>query len=1151
MPPARSISRRSKLAWLYGQSAGLPLIAWLAFGLGIDLVHAAEGQTQADQADQADVDPPPADPALAAFFEKKVRPLLSANCFECHGPDQQKGGLRLDSHESLLAGGDSGPAIEPGKPDESLLVDAVRYGQVYQMPPTGKLPPDEVAVLVEWVRLGVPWPNAEVRPAPAASEASGGPLFSDDGKSFWAFQAPIKPAGLPEVREPAWCKSPIDYFVLAGLEQHGLRPAPPADKRTLIRRATFDLVGLPPDQADVEAFLADHSPDAFHKVIDRLLASPHYGERWGRHWLDVARYADSNGLDENLAYVHAWRYRDYVVAAFNSDKPYDQFVIEQLAGDLLPSSGVAAVDHQRLVATGFLTLGAKMLAEDDPVKMEMDIIDEQLDTMGGALLGLTLGCARCHDHKFDPLPTSDYYSLAGIFKSTQTMDNFRVVAQWHERPLASADEIARVQAHREQLSAKKSQLDGRINQADQAIVADARRRVGDYLRAAARLERQGERPGPRLAGMGQEQPEGTLLFEAEKFDRGNVKIDFETYGAMIGVIYNQGQLPNVAEYDFELLADGAFQVELRYAAAEPRPVELLLDGVVVQPAAAGEATGSWQPAEQAWFAEAVCRLPAGKHTLRLQRDGPFPHFDRVALVPLEDGDAAALYTTPTELARELGLNHAILDQWSQYLLAVRQDPGSAWSIWAAAGGRRQGQPASAEEQSPEVELTPLAAALLVEPQPQSEEELVERHARMFESAEQAVQQAAAATHEKGDEESPLPDVALEALRQVLYDPAGPCRLPDKPERFYPAEAAKELEGLRGELAAIEQQAPPELPAAMAVEEGPPTDLQIHVRGSHLALGAAVPRRFPRILAGEDQPPLPSDRSGRLELARWITRPGHPLTSRVMVNRIWRGHFGEALVRTPDNFGRLGDRPANQPLLDWLAVRFIEEGWSVKAMHTLIMLSSTYQMSSAYNEQAAQADPDNRLHWRMNRRRLEAEAIRDSILAAGGMLDLAMGGSLLDAKPRQYVAGTASVNLAQYDSQRRSIYLPVIRSALYEVFQAFDFAEPSVLNGNRASTTVAPQALFMMNSGLVDDATHKMAAGLLARHDLDDAGRVEALYQRILSRPARPDEVQRGLEFAERVQAALAAETDEPQRRLRAWQSLCRVVVSTNEFIYIE
>ncbi|MEX2120716.1 MAG: DUF1553 domain-containing protein [Pirellulales bacterium] len=1001
-----------------------------------------------------------------------------------------------------------------------------------------------------WLAWGSGTALAEVRPAPAAREASGGPLFSDDEKSFWAFQPPVKPAGLPQVREPAWGKSPIDYFVLAGLEQHGLRPAPPADKRTLIRRATFDLVGLPPDQADVEAFLADDSPEAFHKVIDRLLASPHYGERWGRHWLDVARYADSNGLDENLAYVNAWRYRDYVVAAFNSDKPYDQFIVEQLAGDLLPSSGIPAVDHQRLVATGFLTLGAKMLAEDDPVKMEMDIIDEQLDTMGGALLGLTLGCARCHDHKFDPLPTSDYYSLAGIFKSTQTMDNFRVVAQWHERPLASADEIASVEAHRGQLSAKKSELDGRIDQANQAIVADARRRAGDYLRSVARLERQGQRPGPRLAGMGQEPPEGTLLFEAEKFDRGNVKIDFETYGAMIGVVYNQGQLPNVAEYDFELPAAGVFQVELRYAAAEPRPVQLLLDGVVVQPEAANQATGSWQPAQQAWFAEAVCRLPAGKHTLRLQRDGPFPHFDRVALVPLEDGEAAAPYTTPAELARELGLNHAVLDQWSQYLLAVRGDPASAWSIWAAAGGRH---PASAEKQG--TEAIPLAVALLADPQPQGEEELVERLARLFESAEQAVEQPAVGrAGETSEKEPALTAPALQALRQILHDPAGPCRLPDKPERFYPADVAKELELLRGELAAIEQQAPPELPAAMAVEEGQPNDLRIHVRGSHLALGAAVPRRFPRILAGEDQPPLPSDRSGRLELARWITQPGHPLTSRVMVNRIWRGHFGDALVRTPDNFGRLGDRPANPAcarLLDWLAVRFVEEGWSVKAMHKLIMLSSTYQMSSAYNEKAAQADPDNRLHWRMNRRRLEAEAIRDSILAAGGTLDLAMGGSLLGAKPREYVAGTASVNLARYDSQRRSIYLPVIRSALYEVFQAFDFAEPSVLNGNRASTTVAPQALFMMNSGLVDDATHKMAAGLLARHDLDDAGRVESLYQRALSRPARPDEVQRGLQFVERVQAALAVETDELQRRLHAWQSLCRVVMSTNEFIYIE
>jgi hypothetical protein len=705
------------------------------------------------------------------------------------------------------------------------------------MPPSGKLPAAEVANLAAWVKMGAPWPGtAPAKQTPAAS----GEGFTREQKEFWAFRPPVAVAP-PAVRDAAWPRNPIDHFLLAGLEAKGLRPAPPADRRTLLRRVTLDLTGLPPTPEEVRAFVADPSENAFARVVDRLLASPAYGERWGRRWLDVARYADSNGMDENLSFAHAWHYRDYVIDAFNKDKPFDRFVKEQLAGDLLPAA-TEAERRELITATGFLTVGPKMLAEDDPVKMQMDIVDEQLDTVGQAFFGLTFGCARCHDHKFDPIPTADYYSLAGIFKSTRTMDTFTVVASWHERPLATAAEVEL---------------------------------LGVYDAATAALR-------ARLAGL----------------ERG---------------------------------------------------------------------------------------LPA----LRVMA-----------------GNAARL---------------------------------------------------AAEKQ------------ILV-------------------------------------------------LRQAI----------DARDKVRPA-----------------------VPMAMAVEEGTVEDLRVHVRGSHLNLGPVVPRRFPRVLAGDEQRPLGGKQSGRLQLAEWLTRPDHPLTARVFVNRVWLGHFGEGLVRTPDNFGRLGDRPANPALLDWLAVRFVRDGWSVKKLHRLILLSNAYQMSTAYDARAAQADPDNRLFWRMNRRRMEAEQLRDSLLSVSGRLDRAMGGSLLTVPDRRYVVGTSSESYDRYDTPRRSIYLPVIRSDVFSVFQAFDFADPSVTNGRRDTTTVAPQALFMLNGKLALDESKQLAQRLLAMPG-DDAGRVSAAYERLYSRPASASDVRRALDFLKRYEQVLAGQkVAAAESRPRAWQGLCRVLLASNEFIFVE
>ncbi|QDV35295.1 PSD1 and planctomycete cytochrome C domain-containing protein [Tautonia plasticadhaerens] len=792
---------------------------------------------------------PQADQAALDFFEANVRPVLVEHCYSCHSAEapRLRGDLALDTREGLLRGGALGPALVPGDPDASLLLEAVRYeDELLRMPPSGKLPDRVIEHLTRWVEMGAPDPRASDGPPADDPEADDA---SSRAEALWSFHPPTEPE-VPRVDLETWPRSDLDRFVLARLEENGLSPAPEADRRTLIRRVSFDLTGLPPTPDEVAAFLDDDRPDAFARVVDRLLASPAYGERWGRHWLDLARYADSNGLDENVAHGHAWRYRDYVVDAFNRDVPYDRFVVEQLAGDLLPDPGPAPERHAQLIATGFLTLGPKVLAEPDQVKMKMDIVDEQLDTVGRTFLGLTIGCARCHDHKFDPITAADYYAMAGIFTSTTTMDSFETVAKWHENPIPTAEDLRLKEAHDARVASKEAEIE---------------------------------------------------------------------------------------------------------AAAEAANARLVAEG----------------------------------------------------------------------------------------------DEGFT--------------------------------------------------------------------------------------------------LPETPESLYSDEEKARLEALRAELATLQESAP-ELPAAMGVAEGTAEDIPIHIRGSHLTLGDLVPRRVPEQLAGPEPPTIAPDRSGRLELARWIADEGHPLTARVMVNRIWRWHFGEGLVDTPDNFGALGGSPSHPMLLDWLALRFADEGWSIKSMHRLIMNSSTYRMGSDHDPRAAAVDPGNRLLWRSNVRRLESEAIRDALLAASGALDRAVGGSLLTVENRDYFFNHTSKDVTDYDSARRSLYLPVVRNHLYDLFQLFDSTDASVPDGDRATTTVAPQALFLMNSGLVLDVAGDLAADLLGRADLDDPARLRILYERAYGRPPSAEETDRALAYLDR----LAGELDDAHdtTRLDAWQALCQVVLASDEFVYI-
>ena len=780
------------------------------------------------------------------FFEKKIRPVLVERCYECHSAaaKKNKGGLTLDTRDGVLKGGDAGSAVAPGDPEKSKLIEAVRYkNRDLQMPPKSSLSSEQVRDLEQWVKLGAPDPRTEAVAQTGGKRA----LTVEEGRQFWAFQ-PLANPSVPKVgnRQSA-IGNPIDAFINAKLGEKKLAAAPAADKRTLIRRATFDLTGLPPAPEEVDAFLADKSPDAFAKVVDRLLASSAYGERWGRHWLDVARYADSNGLDENVAFGNAWRYRDYVVNSFNADKPYNRFVQEQIAGDLLPAEGTPQ-RHEQLTALGFLSIGPKLLAEPDKVKLEMDLIDEQIETLGRAFLGMTFGCARCHDHKFDPVPTADYYALAAIFKSTRTMDDLKTIAKWHEPEVATPAERAVVEVHQ--------------------------RKAADQKAAIAKL---------------------------------------------------------VATANKSLVTD------------------------------------------------------------------------------------------------------------------------------------------------------------------------------------------------KG-------------LKEV----------PKNAESQYPTNVIAELKQLREALAKLEKDAP-ELPSTMGVTGSTNVvkTLPVHIRGSHLSLGKPVPRGFPQVMqVASLRSEMPEKQSGRLELAQWLASPQHPLTARVMVNRIWRWHFGQGLVASTDNFGILGERPSHPELLDWLARKFIAEGWSVKAMHRLIMASAAYQRATkpAADARRSVVDSENRLLSHFPIRRLEAEEVRDSVLFVAGLLERTMGGKTIPVKNREFFFNHTSKDATTYDSPRRALYLPVVRNNVYDLFEQFDFPDPAVPNGNRNATVVAPQALLMLNSDLVGKAAEKFAASLLASVS-DDVRRIELAYQKAYARPPTAKELARAKKFLTDFRPDSAASPS-------AWAVFCQSLLAANEFIYL-
>jgi mono/diheme cytochrome c family protein len=902
-------------------------------------------------------DDPKPDAAAIDFFETKVRPLLVNQCLNCHGPEKQKAGLRLDSRAAMMEGGDSGPVVKPGDPEASRLLEVVRYAADVQMPPKRKLSDSEITVLADWVRSGAPWPDVAKTRTAATPAVAGGRKISEQDRAFWAFQ-PLQRAEPPVVRDLVWGRSPIDRFVFAKLEEKGLHPVGPADKRALIRRVSFDLTGLPPTPEDVEAFLADGSEEAYEKVVDRLLASPHYGERWGRHWLDVARYGEDQAHTfEARLYPYGYRYRDWVVNALNQDMPYDRFITEQIAGDLLDG----ADQDDRLAATGLFALGPVYYG-----RAVYDELDDRVDTFSRGFLGLTVACARCHDHKFDPISQRDYYALAGIFFSTK----------YKEYTKAPAEAVAKYDKGQADIKAKNDEVAGFLRDEGLRLSEAAASESSKYIVAAWTL-----------------------------FNRRKVDPKLETAAFAKGASLEGAALDRWVKYLFS--AEAAKRVQL----------------------------ARWN------------RLIA------TQDSG----------IDLSANDAAKNETA------------AIAEGFQSYLLATIQ----------------------------------LRNAL-----------------------KQHVQANSANGISTPSKYPPLDAADSDLLKEVVSADGIFGLARNEVETRLASDAKQTLKAKRAELDKLKKTAPPKPPVIHALADGPsPADMKVFLRGNPANPGEDAPRRFLEVLTSESAKPF-SKGSGRLELAKSIADADNPLTSRVIVNRIWAQHFGRGIVATPSNFGHMGERPTHPELLDYLASRLMEKGWSLKALHREIVVSNTYRLSSETDSSDNAADPENVYHWRANRRRLEVEAWRDAMLAATGELDRSIGGPSIDLKSN--------------DNRRRTLYGSVSRHNLDGLLRLFDFPDPNLTSDKRPITTVPLQQLFVLNSPFMERRAKALAARLTTDAPESDDLRVRRAFSLLYGRPATDREARMALTFLHASDAEGAGPPAVPR-----WEQLTQILLGTNEFAFVD
>lgn len=923
------------------------------------------------------------------FFEKKIRPVLIEHCYECHGDKKQKGGLRLDFRQGWQKGGDSGVALIPHKPNASLIIKAVEYkDRDFEMPPDGKLPANVIQDFRKWVAAGAPDP----RDNPALIHETEESISLEEGRKFWSFK-PVKKPDIPKPESEigaSWVQTPIDAYLWTQMSEAGVKPAGDASRIALVRRLYFDLIGLPPTPDQINEFLEDESPDAYESLVDSLLASNHFGERWGRHWLDVVRYAESSGGGRTLLFPQAWRFRDYVINAFNNNLPYDEFLRQQLAGDLIPSDDWRK-KAEMMVATSFLLLGPTNYELQDKDILEMDIIDEQLDTLGKAFMGMTLGCARCHDHKFDPIPTRDYYALAGIFKNTKSVIHSNV-STWNMRKLPVDEETSR-KAGSMQTKLKSLEADLKKAKADLAVAQQANK----------------------------------------------------------------------------LNIDGAIIVDNKHA----------------------QLKGSWSGStsikgfigqDYAYAANSA----NGKNSASFRPDIPAPGKYQILFNNTPSGNRAS--------KAEVHVHHA---NGTKVLTVNQQSPGSI-----STNAHELGE----FECTPE---TPCQVDLI----------------------------------SNGKSEGVI--IADAAIYKLIPDEFNAIKITSQEEddqnnKIKIRNLVEEVAELEASVQKVKKSIP-STPSAMAVEDHKKVeDIHVAIRGVTSNKGPKVPRGFMQVIHTVQQPAIPEDRSGRLELAEWITDSNHPLTSRVMVNRIWGWLYGKAIVRSVDNFGATGNQPSHPELLDYLASRFVESGWSVKAIIKEMVSSRSYRLSTGMDSSNMALDPDNKLFWRMERKRLDAESIRDTLLVVAGNLDLESGGS--NIKP-----GTKSEYDYEFDSPRRSVYLPVFRNTLPEIFETFDFADPNMQKGKRMASAVAPQALLLMNSPFVMNQSRLAAENFLSRFDEESPldNMIDQAFLTTIGRHVTPQELNHVAKFLTQSRNAGGAST-----RVELWTQVFQTLIQTVDFRYL-
>ncbi len=887
------------------------------------------------------------------FFEKRIRPVLSKNCYECHSAKSKslKAGLLLDRKAGWTRGGKNGAVIIPEEPDESILMNALRYNNHdLQMPPSGKLSESILADFEKWISMGAKDP----RDSPLDELFALGGLKAkslNQGRKFWAFQ-PIKHPALPDVKKDEWIKDEIDRFILRGIEEKRLQPSQKSEPITLLRRIFFDLTGLPPSPEDIKGFQESSSDESFRDVVDTLLDSPRFGERWGRHWLDVARYADTTGGGRNNPFPNAHRYRDYVINSFNKDKPFDQFIMEQIAGDLMSSSSDEEY-NEKLTGTGFLALGPHNYELQDKELLRMEVVDEQLSAVGKAFMGLTIDCARCHDHPFDPVTIQEYYSMAGIFRSTNSLVPGNV-AGFHERELRDVFVEQRKEFERTlDLSEKKlkeainlvKSLGGEesINHSNSLDPLTLEGIVVDDLDAIERGKWVSSTHTPGYVGSGYLHDDNT--------DKGNKSI---TYRAKI----KKG---------------GEYDVQVSYT------------------------------------------------------DGPNRSKKAPVTIMHADGEQK-IYIDQTKPPQILG---------SFISLGIFR----------------------------------------------------------FEQIERDVMQITT--------EGTEGHVIADAIRLVaIEDNDRGSNPPRKPKKLEPDlfaqkklnEAKIRIKKIKREIEFHKSIQPPKVMKVMSVrEQEKPDDWHIHLRGGIRNFGPVVKRGFLKVATPEGVPSaaeIPSGVSGRLQLAQWIASANNPLPARVYANRIWHHLFGRGIVTSNDNFGEMGSRPTHPELLDYMAGYLIENNWSTKSLIRKIVLSNAYQMSTAASVITKKIDPENNLFSRQNRKRLEAEAIGDAMLLAGGQISF------------KY----PSLEMKRFSFQKLN------RNKLTELFEVFDYPNPGLVSGNRNTSSVPTQALYMMNNQFVMKQA-EMVSEIIEKQETDDLnGKIILAFLKCLGRRPNEKEMQASLLF---------------------------------------